>query len=50
LRREQGYSGKITADYYNMDWRREKLIGSSGKLDHGQVMFCEFNIHGAKEY
>ena len=50
LRKESGYSSKITADYYNMDWRREKLIKECSKFEHGQILFCEFGIHGNKEY
>ena len=47
LRHEHGYNSKSSTEYYNMEWRRPKLIGECSKLDHGKVLFCEEGEHGA---
>ena len=50
LRRDHGYNSKITAEYYNMEWRNEKIVSDVSKFEHGQILFCEFGEHGADNY
>ena len=47
LRHEHGYNSTSSTEYYNMEWRRPKIIKDVSKLDHGKVLFCEYGEHGA---
>lgn len=47
LRHEHGYNAQTTTEYFNMEWRRTKLVSECSKLDHGKVLFCEEGVHGA---
>ena len=47
LRHEHGYNSSSSTEYYNMEWRKQKIIGECGKLDHGKVLYCEEGVHGA---
>ena len=49
MRHEHGYNNSVSTEYYNMEWRRPKLIFEASKgIEHGKVLFCEFGEHGAK--
>ena len=49
LRHEHGYNSSVSTEFYNMEWRRPKLISEASKgIEHGKVLFCEEGEHGAK--
>ena len=48
LRHEHSYNSTTSTEYYNMDWRRPKLIHEVSKLDHGKVLYVEYGVRGAK--
>ena len=48
LRHEHGFNSTTSTEYYNMEWRRSKLICDVSKFDHGRVLFVEHGVHGAK--
>jgi hypothetical protein len=35
LRRDHGYSSKVTPEYYNMEWRKPKFVSEVSKFTHG---------------
>lgn len=41
LRHESAYNRSIRAEYFNMDWRKDKKINSCSKLTHGTILFVE---------
>ena len=41
LRHEHGYNSTTSTEYFNLDWRRPKIIKDVSKLDHGKIMYCE---------
>jgi len=43
LAHEHAYNSSVTCEFYNMDWRKDKLICESGKLEHGVTLFVEEN-------
>ena len=47
LRHEHGYNTTTTTEYFNMEWRRDKLVSECSKFEHGKVIFCEEGVHGA---
>ena len=48
LRHEHAYNDTASTEYFNIAWRRTKLIAECSKLDHGKVLFCEHGEHGAQ--
>lgn len=48
LRHEHGYNSSTSTEYYNMEWRKTKVISEVSKFDHGKVLFVEQGIHGQK--
>ena len=44
LRHEHGYNSSSSTEYYNMDWRKPKIISEVSKLDHGKVLYCEIGV------
>ena len=46
LRHERAYNNSVATEIYNMDWRRDKLIGDVSKLEHGKVLYCELGVQG----
>ena len=49
LRNEHGYNSSVSPEYYNLEWRRNKIIKEVSKtLTHGKVLFCEFVVHGER--
>ena len=47
LRHERAYNSSVATEVYNMDWRRDKLIGDVSKLEHGKVLYCELGEQGS---
>lgn len=45
LRHEHGYNSTCSTEYYNMEWRKPKVISEVSKLDHGKVLYCERGEH-----
>lgn len=43
LAHEHSYNSSVTCEFFNMDWRKDKLICESGKLEHGVTLFVEEN-------
>jgi Fe2+ transport system protein FeoA len=43
LRHEKGYNNTVTCEYFNMDWRKPKLVGDFASLAHGVTLFVEEN-------
>ena len=42
LRNEHGYNSTVSTEYYNIEWRRNRIISEVSKtLTHGKVLFCE---------
>jgi histidyl-tRNA synthetase len=48
LRHERGYDGTVTAEYFNMDWRKPKVLSQASKFEHGFYLFVEENSHTEK--
>ena len=48
LRHEHGYNSSTSTEYYNMAWRKPKIISEVSKIDHGKVLYCERGEHGAR--
>jgi hypothetical protein len=43
LRHERGLQNIVTCEYFNMDWRKSKVVGDFGSLQHGVTLFVEEN-------
>ena len=41
LRHEKGYDGSISPEYFNMPWRKGKLLSEGTKFEHGFFVFVE---------
>ena len=48
LRHEHGYNSTTSTEYYNMEWRKPKVIQHVSKFDHGKVLYCERGVHAAQ--
>ena len=48
LRHEHGYNSSVSTEFYNMPWRKPKIIAECSKFDHGKVLYCELGEHGAQ--
>jgi Fe2+ transport system protein FeoA len=43
LRHERGLANTVTFEYFNMDWRKPKLVSDFGTLQHGVTLYVEEN-------
>ena len=43
LRHERGLANTVTCEYFNMDWRKPKLVSDFSTLQHGVTLYVEEN-------
>jgi hypothetical protein len=43
LRHERGYDGQVSSEYFNMGWRKPKLLSEASKFEHGHYLYVEEN-------
>jgi len=41
LRHEKSYEGTVTPEWFNMGWRKDKILSECSKFEHGHFLFIE---------